>query len=179
MSPKSKRTRAALTALVVAAGTLATTGAVQAERTHPGQQQQHRRPGLFERTATYPVFQNRPAGDDPAAGTVAEISSVSEDGRTLVHTDAVARRIGFLDITDPGRPRGLGTLSLARLGDAEDEPTSVTVVGEYVLVVVNTSASHARPSGRLDVVSLHDRERVAIWEADDHHAYQLLVDALR
>ncbi|WP_338118999.1 esterase-like activity of phytase family protein [Streptomyces tendae] len=164
MSPKSKRTRAALTALVVAAGTLATTGAVQAERTHPGQQQQHRRPGLFERTATYPVFQNRPAGDDPAAGTVAEISSVSEDGRTLVHTDAVARRIGFLDITDPGRPRGLGTLSLARLGDAEDEPTSVTVVGEYVLVVVNTSASHARPSGRLDVVSLHDRERVASFD---------------
>ncbi|WP_333748213.1 esterase-like activity of phytase family protein [Streptomyces sp. IBSBF 2394] len=164
MSPKSKRTRAALTALVVAAGTLATTGAVQAERTHPGQQQQHRRPGLFERTATYPVFQNRPAGDDAAAGTVAEISSVSEDGRTLVHTDAVARRIGFLDITDPGRPRGLGTLSLARLGDAEDEPTSVTVVGDYVLVVVNNSASHARPSGRLDVVSLRDRERVASFD---------------
>ncbi|GAA4975181.1 esterase-like activity of phytase family protein [Streptomyces hyderabadensis] len=165
MSPKSKRTRAALTALVVAAGTLATTGAAQAEQSRPGQQQQQlRRPGLFERTATYPVFQNRPAGEDAAAGTVAEISAVSEDGRTLVHTDAVARRIGFLDITDPDRPRGLGTLSLARLGDAEDEPTSVTVVGQYVLVVVNTSVSHAQPSGRLDVVSLRDRERVASFD---------------
>ncbi|CAL9342188.1 esterase-like activity of phytase family protein [Streptomyces sp. enrichment culture] len=165
MSPKSKRTRAALTALVVAAGTLATTGAAQAEQPRPGQQQQQqRRPGLFERTATYPVFQNRPAGEDAAAGTVAEISAVSEDGRTLVHTDAVARRIGFLDITDPDRPRGLGTLSLARLGDAEDEPTSVTVVGQYVLVVVNTSVSHAQPSGRLDVVSLRDRERVASFD---------------
>ncbi|MGX1219482.1 hypothetical protein RKD42_000741 [Streptomyces ambofaciens] len=162
MSPKSKRTRAALAALVVAAGTLATTGAAHAERSHPGQQ--HRPPGLFERTATYPVFQNRPAGEDAAKGTVAEISSVSEDGRTLVHTDAVARRIGFLDISDPGHPRGLGTLSLARLGDAEDEPTSVTVVGQYVLVVVNTSASHAQPSGRLDVVSLRDRERVASFD---------------
>ncbi|MEU1870780.1 MULTISPECIES: esterase-like activity of phytase family protein [unclassified Streptomyces] len=162
MSPKSKRTRAALAALVVAAGTLATTGAAHAERSHPGQQ--HGQPGLFERTATYPVLQNRPAGEDAAKGTVAEISSVSEDGRTLVHTDAVARRIGFLDISDPGHPRGLGTLSLARLGDAEDEPTSVTVVGQYVLVVVNTSASHAQPSGRLDVVSLRDHERVASFD---------------
>ncbi|WP_109031107.1 esterase-like activity of phytase family protein [Streptomyces rubrogriseus] len=172
MSPKSKRTRAALAALVVAAGSLATAGAARAEQPHPGQQQggrqaqQHQqgRPSLFERTATYPVFHNRPAGEDASAGTVAEISSVSEDGRTLVHTDAVARRIGFLDISDPGHPRGLGTLSLARLGDAEDEPTSVTVVGQYVLVVVNTSASHARPSGRLDVVSLRDRERVASFD---------------
>jgi hypothetical protein len=164
MSPKSKRTRAALAALVVAAGTLATTGAAHAEPSHTGQQHQQRRPGLFERTATYPVFRNRPAGEDAAKGTVAEISSVSEDGRTLVHTDAVARRIGFLDISDPGHPRGLGTLSLARLGDAEDEPTSVTVAGQYVLVVVNTSASHAQPSGRLDVVSLRDRERVASFD---------------
>ncbi|MDV6287236.1 hypothetical protein R2F25_01360 [Streptomyces sp. UP1A-1] len=76
----------------------------------------------------------------------------------------MARRIGFLDITDPARPRGLGTLSLERLGDAEDEPTSVTVVGEYVLVVVNTSASHTRPSGRLDVVSLRDRQRVRSFD---------------
>ncbi|MGC0380356.1 esterase-like activity of phytase family protein [Streptomyces sp. SAI-129] len=164
MSPKSKRTRAALAALVVAAGTLATTGAAHAERSQPGQRHQQGRPGLFERTATYPVFQNRPAGEDAAKGTVAEISAVSEDGRALVHTDAVARRIGFLDISDPGHPRGLGTLSLARLGDAEDEPTSVTVAGQYVLVVVNTSASHAQPSGRLDVVSLRDRERVASFD---------------
>ncbi|MFC8804736.1 esterase-like activity of phytase family protein [Streptomyces anthocyanicus] len=174
MSPKSKRTRAALAALVVAAGSLATAGAARAEQPHHGQrhrgqqaqaqQAQQERSSVFERTATYPVFHNRPAGEDAAAGTVAEISSVSEDGRTLVHTDAVARRIGFLDISDPGHPRGLGTLSLARLGDAEDEPTSVTVVGQYVLVVVNTSASHARPSGRLDVVSLRDRKRVASFD---------------
>lgn len=175
MSPKSKRTRAALAALVVAAGSLVTAGAARAEQPHHGQrhggqqaqqaqQAQQGRSSLFERTATYPVFHNRPAGEDAAAGTVAEISSVSEDGRTLVHTDAVARRIGFLDISDPGHPRGLGTLSLARLDDAEDEPTSVTVVGQYVLVVVNTSASHARPSGRLDVVSLRDRKRVASFD---------------
>ncbi|MBX9394178.1 esterase-like activity of phytase family protein [Streptomyces sp. TRM72054] len=152
MSPK--RTYAALAALSLAAGTLASAGVANADH-------RPQRPVAFQRTATYPVFQNRPAGEDPASETVAEISAVSEDGRTLVHTDAAARRIGFLDIRNPDRPRGLGTLSLTRLGDAEDEPTSVSIVGQYVLVVVNTSASHTDPSGRLDVISLRDRERVA------------------
>lgn len=104
----------------------------------------------FQRTATYPVYLNN--GDDPHVQTVAEISAVSEDGNTLIYTDAVARQIGFLDLTYPSAPKGLGTLSLTELGDPEDEPTSVAVVGEYVLVVVNTSASFAEPSGRLDVI---------------------------
>ncbi|QJW35344.1 esterase-like activity of phytase family protein [Cellulosimicrobium protaetiae] len=114
----------------------------------------------FHRLATYPVFENRPAGEDAAAETVAEISAVSEDGRTVVHTDALARRIGFLDITDPGATKGLGTLSLAELGSEHDEPTSVAIVGGYVLVVVDTSVSFTEPSGRLDVVDLATRERV-------------------
>ncbi|GAB3765642.1 esterase-like activity of phytase family protein [Microlunatus parietis] len=112
----------------------------------------------FQRTATYPVYLNN--GGDPAAETVAEISAVSEDGNTLIYTDAAARQIGFLDITDPHAPKGLGTLSLTELGDAEDEPTSVAVVGEYVLVVINTSASFTEPSGRLDVIKIADRSRV-------------------
>ncbi|MGW1813508.1 esterase-like activity of phytase family protein [Streptomyces sp. NPDC002125] len=152
-----KRTYAALTAVAVAVGTLAVTGAASAH-------QETRRPLAFDRTATYPVFQNRPAGEDPSAATVAEISATSEDGRTLIYTDALARRIGFLDISRPGEPRGLGTLSLAELGDAEDEPTSVAVVGDHVLVVVNTSAGYTTPSGRLDVISLRDRKRVTSFD---------------
>ncbi|MFY1634780.1 esterase-like activity of phytase family protein [Solwaraspora sp. WMMB335] len=114
----------------------------------------------FDRTATYPVFHNRPVGEDPTTETVAEISTVSPDGRTMIYTDAAGRRIGFLDISDPHAPRGLGTLSLATLGNAEDEPTSVAVLGQYVLIVVNTSASFTVPSGRLDVVDLATRSRV-------------------
>ncbi|MEU4093702.1 esterase-like activity of phytase family protein [Streptomyces sp. NPDC026673] len=147
-----KRTYAALTTAAVAAGTLVAASPASAHHPHVAP--------AFQRTATYPVFQNRPAGEDPATATVAEISAVSEDGRTLVYTDALARRIGFLDIGRPGSPRGLGTLSLAELGDAEDEPTSVAVVGPYVLVVVNTSSGYSTPSGRLDVISLRDRRRV-------------------
>lgn len=114
----------------------------------------------FHRLATYPVFENVPAGTDPADATVAEISAVSEDGRTLVHTDAAARRIGFVDISDPAEPKGLGTLSLAELGSEHDEPTSVAVVGGYVLVVVDSSTSFTAPSGRLDVVDLATRTPV-------------------
>ena len=75
---------------------------------------------------------------------------MSEDGRTFIHTDALAGRIGFVDITDPAKPRGLGTLDLAAdLGvGAHAEPTSVAVVGGYVLVVVDTSESFTAPSGR-------------------------------
>ncbi|WP_320773170.1 esterase-like activity of phytase family protein [Streptomyces sp. CRN 30] len=155
-----KRTSAALATLAVTAGALAGAGVAHAGQKDKGADRGSRT-AAFARTATYPVFQNRPAGDDAAAETVAEISATSEDGRTLVHTDAAGKRIGFLDISDADRPKGLGTLSLAELGDAEDEPTSVTVVGEYVLVVVNTSASYTDPSGRLDVISLKTRKRVA------------------
>ncbi|WP_454042472.1 esterase-like activity of phytase family protein [Cellulosimicrobium sp. Marseille-Q8652] len=118
----------------------------------------------FHRLATYPVFQNRPSGAAVEDVTVAEISAVSEDGRTVVHTDAAARRIGFLDISDPSAPKGLGTLSLAELGSEHDEPTSVAVVGGYVLVVVDTSQSFVDASGRLDVVDLETRERVRSFE---------------
>jgi hypothetical protein len=157
-----KRTPAALAALAVTAGALSA-GLAHADQ-RGGADHAPRRPAAFERTATYPVFQNRPAGEDAASETVAEISATSEDGRTLVYTDAAAKRIGFLDVGDPRRPQGLGTLSLATLGNADDEPTSVSVVGQYVLVVVNTSASHTEPSGRLDVISLRGRERVASFD---------------
>mgnify|MGYP000049974227 CR=1 FL=1 len=111
----------------------------------------------FARTATYPVYQNVPAGVDPAQETVAEISTVSKDGRTLVYTDAAGKRIGFLDLSNPNAPMGTGTVSMAELGDAEAEPTSVHVVGGYVLVVVNTSPSYTEPSGKLVIVRLSDR----------------------
>jgi hypothetical protein len=115
----------------------------------------------FHRTATYPVYKNLPKDVSASSETVAEISDVSKDGRTLVYTDALGKRIGFLDISDPQAPEGAGSLSLTQLGDVDDQPTSVAVVGRYVLVVVDTSASFTQPSGRLDVVRLADSKRVA------------------
>jgi len=112
----------------------------------------------YHRVATYPVYLN---ADDPAEETVAEISTVTPDGNTVIYTDAAAKRIGFLDIRDPAKPVGLGTLSLEELGHADDQPTSVAAVGEYVLVVVDTTGGDfAHPSGRVDVVRVADRSRV-------------------
>lgn len=115
----------------------------------------------YHRAATYPVYLNRPAGEAADTETVAEISTVTPDGNTVIYTDATAKRIGFLDIRDPARPAGLGTLSLAELGHADDQPTSVVAHGEFVLVVVDTTGGdYAKPSGRVDIVRVADRTRV-------------------
>ncbi|GFG52316.1 esterase-like activity of phytase family protein [Mycolicibacterium agri] len=98
---------------------------------------------------------------DPAEETVAEISTATPDGNTVIYTDAAAKRIGFLDIGDPAKPVGKGILSLAELGHADDQPTSVAAIGDYVLVVVDTTGGDfPHPSGRVDVVRVADRTRV-------------------
>lgn len=142
------------TALVAGLAGLATSAAVAAPAdpvwTSPAADD------TFHRLSTYPVYLNVPAGVDPADETVAEISAISEDGNTFVHTDAAGRRIGFVDITDPSAPVGTGTLDLAAdLGLAEDaSPTSVAIVGDRVLVVVDTSADFVHPTGVLVVADL-------------------------
>ena len=145
------RCTAAAAASVVALGVVGAMPALAADDT-----------SSFHRTATYPVFQNVPAGVDPADPTVAEISAASKDGKTIVYTDALGKRIGFIDLADPGAPVGLGAVSLAELGHADDQPTSVSIVGGYVLVVIDeTGGDFTAPKGRLDVLRLSDRERVA------------------
>lgn len=103
----------------------------------------------FHRLSTYPVFQNTP--EDTESETVAEISAVSENGKTLLYTNAARESLGFLDISNPRKPVGLGNLAVG------GEPTSVTVLGNLALIAVNTSASFTAPSGKLLVVSLTDR----------------------
>lgn len=112
----------------------------------------------YHRLATYPIYLNRPPAESAETETVAEISAVTDDGNTVIYTDAVANRVGFLDITDPANPIGRGTLSLAELGNAVDQPTSVAVAGEHLIVVVDTTGGgFAAPSGRIDVVRIADR----------------------
>jgi len=109
---------------------------------------------VFTRTATYPVFQNSGLGVDDEA--VAEISAVSPDGRTVVYTDAPNGQVGFLDITDPAAPAGLGTLLVG------GEPTSVAIRGTQLLICVDDSdGAFATPTGRLVVVDLASRTELA------------------
>nr|BFE75694.1 hypothetical protein GCM10020092_089950 [Actinoplanes digitatis] len=58
-------------------------------------------PQTWRRLATVPAYLNSGVGDTAAA----EISTVTDDGRTVVYTDSPGGRLGFVDIGDPARPR--------------------------------------------------------------------------
>ena len=64
--------------------------------------------GVFNRIATFPVIFNLCEGiPDPGClnvETVSEITAASEDGKTLIYTDASTGNIGFVDITNPSQP---------------------------------------------------------------------------
>lgn len=104
----------------------------------------------FERIATFPVYRNLGADEDQAKQTVAEITTVSRDGRTLIYTDSPGERIGLVDIRDPKSPKPAGFVQL------EGEPTSVAVHHHYALVAVNTSLSYAQPDGVLAVFDIRN-----------------------
>ncbi|MGO4704213.1 esterase-like activity of phytase family protein [Microvirga sp. 2MCAF38] len=106
----------------------------------------------FDRIASFPITANLSAEADKNGKTVAEIISVSEDGKLLVYTDSPRKAIGFIDITDAAQPKAGGLLSVG------GEPTSVKVVGGNALVAVNTSKSFTEPSGKLVVVDIAARK---------------------
>lgn len=100
----------------------------------------------FKWIATFDVI----AGNGSA---VAEIVDVTSDYKQLIYTDADNEAIGFVDIRNPRRPKGLGTL------DVGGEPTSLVSVDPYVLVAIKTSDSFTDPTGQLVVI---DRKTRAI-----------------
>lgn len=102
----------------------------------------------FERIATFNVCENTSCDRAAVEETVAEITAVSRNGKTLIYTDSPQQVIGFVDIADPHAPKGRG---VQRVGG---EPTSVAVAGDYALVAVNTSPSFSQPSGHLAVYDI-------------------------
>lgn len=102
----------------------------------------------FHRLATLPAYANTDRGIE----TVAEISTVTPDGRTVVYTDAEAGGIGFVDITDPSAPQADGFL------ETPGSPTSVYATEKYLMVVVDTSESFTQPTGRVVFVDLQTRQ---------------------
>lgn len=88
---------------------------------------------FFNRIATYPVCMQIDTLCNTNTETVAEIVAASNDGNTLIYTDSPGDQIGFVDITTPASPTGLGVTAVG------GEPTSVAVVGGFALVGVNTS----------------------------------------
>ena len=77
--------------------------------------------------------------------TGAEMVVASEDGKYLAYSNSQANAVGFVDISDPRAPEGIGQIS------CEGEPTSLAFAGDYVLTTINTSPSYTNPSGVLYV----------------------------
>jgi hypothetical protein len=81
----------------------------------------------------------------------AEIVAVTPDGMQLIYTDAVSRRIGLVDLTDPAAPTQIDAIALA----AGQTPTSVAALPDGTHVVV------AVQPGQLLLVSLDPFEVVS------------------
>ena len=109
---------------------------------------------FFNRTATFAVCAQFGSSCEDSTPTAAEIVAASEDGMALVYTNSLKGEVGFVDITDPAAPKGLGMLAMG------GEPTSVTVLGGHALVAVNTSANFVNASGKLVVVDMAKRSIV-------------------
>ncbi|KFC66353.1 Alkaline phosphatase [Devosia sp. LC5] len=120
---------AALTAAL-----LATTVSVHAEQ-------------VFNRIASFPVALNNPDAEEGTENS-AEIITATEDGMTLVYSNALLGGIGFVDITDPAAPKPAGFVAL------DGGPTSVTVIGGKVLVTSDTSEDFTAPTGYLSVIDI-------------------------
>jgi Esterase-like activity of phytase len=105
--------------------------------------------GVFNHAGSLTVALNSPGFVD---ATSAEIADVTPDGETLIYTDSLADRLGFVDISDPAAPAPAGTLSI------DGEPTSVAVLGDLALVAVDTSESFTDPNGELLIIDIDAAE---------------------
>lgn len=77
----------------------------------------------------------------------------------MIYTDAAGGGVGFVDIAEPADPRPSGYLHLGE----DAEPTSVYATENYLLAVVDTSASFTDPSGRLLVFDITSPAPPADW----------------
>jgi len=108
----------------------------------------------FVRIASFPVCGQIDPVCNTDEETAAEIAAASTDGMTVIYTDSPQNALGFVDITDPANPAGIGTLTLG------GEPTSVAVAGDFALVGINSSASFTDVSGALAVVDINNQSVV-------------------
>lgn len=101
----------------------------------------------FNRIASFPVALNTPDAE-PGQENSSEIIYATEDGNTLVYSNALLGGVGFIDITDAKAPKAGGFVAL------EGGPTSVTVIGGKALVTVDTTSDFTQPSGNLAVIDI-------------------------
>lgn len=102
----------------------------------------------FRHVATFDVMAGNGSG-------VAEIIDADSSGRQVVYTDAATNSIGLINTESPFNPLGLGTIAVG------GEPTSLVMMGKWILIAVNTSESYTSPSGNLIVIHRLSRSVIA------------------
>lgn len=107
----------------------------------------HYKGQTFKHVATFDVMAEN-------GSTVAEIIDTTPRGTQLVYTDSENGEIGFVDIKNPAAPMPQGTVAVG------GEPTSLAILGDLVLVAVNTSESFTDPSGKLVVININSKKVV-------------------
>ncbi|KKB13038.1 alkaline phosphatase [Devosia geojensis] len=106
----------------------------------------------FNRIASFPVALNTPDIEPGSQENSAEIIYATEDGMTLIYSNALVGGIGFIDITDATAPQPGGFLAL------DGSPTSVTVIGDKALVTVDTTEDFTQPSGYMSIVDIASKQ---------------------
>jgi len=112
----------------------------------------------FNRVASFLVCSQLDPTCNVDDETVAEIVVATEDGYTLVYSNSERESVGFVDISDPSNPMGLGELDLG------GEPTSVAIKGDIALVCINTSSSYVDVSGELLAVDIKTQTILKSWD---------------
>ncbi|MGO4956307.1 esterase-like activity of phytase family protein [Luteococcus sp. Sow4_B9] len=153
MNSSIRRGSAGLAAVALAVSLACTAPVAHADRSdragHHHGKHQNKAAGSFQRVSTFPAYLN--ASKDEVA--VAEISTITPDGKTVIYTDAAGKRIGFVDLRDPANPKPLGTVAVP------GEPTSVYATGDKILVCVDkTDGNFTDPKGSMLVFDLKSRE---------------------
>lgn len=109
----------------------------------------------FRRVATFYTCMNLEPTCNDTRPTASEIVAASVDGRTLVYTDSLNEGLGWVDIADPTNPIAGGYVEVG------GEPTSVGVLGDFAVVVINTSPNFVDVSGEMRVYDINTKELLA------------------
>lgn len=113
----------------------------------------------FNRVATYYTCELETSCGPSDKGAVAEILDVTADGMTVVYTDSINGKIGFLDITDPKSPQAIGSTAVG------GEPTSVSVVRGFAIAGVQAEDStYTNPKGSVAVLDISSRQIVKTFD---------------
>lgn len=101
-----------------------------------------RRPN-FTRVALFPCFLNKAEGP-----TSAEYVVLSRDGKLAAYVDSLGHGIGFVDLSDPRRPRDGGWIPV------EGEPASVAMLDDQLLVTCDLGPYR----GSLKIIHSNERQ---------------------